>query len=81
MSCWDGAAGLNRTALPERSCSRSPLVRRNISLIAAGVVVLVGTGLTAVPISAFGIDQGSFSAMEAILATLVATILTWNALR
>jgi hypothetical protein len=56
-------------------------VRRNISLIAAGVVVLVGTGLTAVPISAFGIDQGSFSAMEAILATLVATILTWNALR
>jgi hypothetical protein len=74
-------AGPNLTALPGRSCDGRSLVRRNASLIAAAVVVLVGTGLTAVPISVFGIDQGSFSAMEAIMATLIATILTWNALR
>jgi hypothetical protein len=68
-------------ALSRRVCCRSRLVRKKVSLIAAAVVVLVGTGLTAVPISAFGIDQGSFSAMEAILATILATVLTWNAIR
>jgi len=56
-------------------------MRKTVSLIAAAIVVVVGTALTALPLSAFGMDPGSLGAMEAILATILATVLTWNALR
>ncbi|MDQ2744058.1 MAG: hypothetical protein M3Z66_17430 [Chloroflexota bacterium] len=58
------------------------MTRRNVSLIAAAVIIVVAVILTSAPIPGFlGLDAGSVGALEVSVATILATVLVWYGLR
>ncbi len=59
-----------------------PLTSKKLSIVASALVIVVGTALCVIPTQGFmGMDAGSLGAVEATIATALATVLLWYGLR